>query len=100
MNKSLVLAAVIAAVALSACGKKEEAPMVEAPAAVVVPAPTEASVAVDAAAEKGAAAVDAAAAAGTARHPQAQAVLFVGKHACVPLYSRHVVILDNLQCRV
>lgn len=45
MNKSLVLAAVIAAVALSACGKKEEAPMVEAPAAViVVPAPAEPAV--------------------------------------------------------
>ena len=37
MNKSLVLAAVIAAAALVACGKKEEAP---APAPVVVaPAP-------------------------------------------------------------
>ena len=60
MNKSLVLAAVIAAVALAACGKKEEAPVVEAPAAVVVPAPapTEAAAAVDAAAEKGAVAVD------------------------------------------
>ena len=33
MNKSLVLAAIVAAVALAACGKKEEAPV------VVVPAP-------------------------------------------------------------
>ena len=45
MNKSLVLAAIVAAVALAACGKKEEAP---APAPVVVtpapaPAPMEAA---------------------------------------------------------
>jgi hypothetical protein len=37
MNKSLVLAAIVAAFALAACGKKE-AP-VEAPAPVVAPAP-------------------------------------------------------------
>jgi hypothetical protein len=43
MNKSLALAAIVAAVALAACGKKEEAP---APAPVVVtpaPAPVEAA---------------------------------------------------------
>ncbi len=44
MNKSLVLAAIVAAVALVACGKKEEAvapaPVVVTPAPVVVaPAP-------------------------------------------------------------
>ena len=40
MNKSLVLAAVIAAAALAACGKKEEAPApVVAPAPVAAPAP-------------------------------------------------------------
>ena len=37
MNKSLVLAAVIAAAALAACGKKEEAPA--APAAAPAPEP-------------------------------------------------------------
>ena len=41
MNKSLVLAAIVAAVALAACGKKEEVPA-PAPAVVVVPAPAEA----------------------------------------------------------
>jgi hypothetical protein len=48
MQKSLVLAAVVAALALSACGKKEEA-AVEAPAAVAseaVAAPAAASEAV------------------------------------------------------
>ena len=37
MNKSLVLAAIVAAFALAACGKKEVP--VEAPAPVVAPAP-------------------------------------------------------------
>ncbi len=36
MNKSLVLASLVAAVALAACGKKEEAP---APAPMAAPAP-------------------------------------------------------------
>ena len=40
MNKSLVLAAIVAAIALAACGKK-----VEASAIVVVPAPAPAVVA-------------------------------------------------------
>ena len=39
MNKSLVLAAIVAAVALAACGKKEEATVVVPAPAVVVPAP-------------------------------------------------------------
>jgi hypothetical protein len=39
MNKSLVLAAIIAAAALSACGKKEEAAAPAAPAPVAAPAP-------------------------------------------------------------
>ena len=38
MNKSLVLAAVVAAFALSACGKKE-APPAPAPVAAPMPAP-------------------------------------------------------------
>jgi len=38
MNKSLVLAALVAAVALAACGKKEEVPVV-APEPVTMPAP-------------------------------------------------------------
>jgi hypothetical protein len=37
MNKSLVLASLVAAVALAACGKKEEAPVVEPAPVVVVP---------------------------------------------------------------
>ena len=50
MNKSLALAAIVAAVALAACGKKEEAPTIvvvpaPAPAVVVVPAPAPAVVA-------------------------------------------------------
>ncbi|MFT4194828.1 MAG: hypothetical protein QM614_09315, partial [Ottowia sp.] len=60
MNKSLVLAALIAAAALTACGKKEEAP---APA----PAPeAAASSAAEAASAAGAAADAAASAAGAA----------------------------------
>ncbi len=40
MNKSFVLASLVAAVALAACGKKEEAPVVEtAPVAAPAPAP-------------------------------------------------------------
>ena len=39
MNKSLVMAALVAAVALAACGKKEEATVVVPAPAVVVPAP-------------------------------------------------------------
>ena len=40
MNKSLVMASLIAAVALAACGKKEEAPApAPAPAAAPAPAP-------------------------------------------------------------
>ncbi len=38
MNKSFVLASLVAAVALAACGKKEEAPAAE-PAPVAAPAP-------------------------------------------------------------
>jgi hypothetical protein len=70
MNKSLVLAALFAAVALSACGKKEEvvAPMAEAASAVVAPVAAEVASAVDTAASAaadmaaaGASAVEAAA---------------------------------------
>lgn len=40
MNKSFVLASLVAAVALAACGKKEETPVVEtAPVAAPAPAP-------------------------------------------------------------
>jgi uncharacterized lipoprotein YajG len=79
MNKSLVLAALFAAVALSACGKKEEvvapaaeaasavmAPVVEAASAVIAPAMAEAASAMDTAASaaaEAASAVDAAASA-------------------------------------
>jgi hypothetical protein len=42
MQKSLVLAAVVAALALSACGKKEEAAVDTAPAAEAVASATEA----------------------------------------------------------
>ena len=38
MNKSYVLASLVAAVALAACGKQEEAPAVE-PAPMAAPAP-------------------------------------------------------------
>ncbi|WP_442762182.1 hypothetical protein [Malikia spinosa] len=66
MNKTLVIAALMAAAALSACGKKEEAapapaPAVEAPAAAPAEAAAPAAPAADAAAA--APAADAAAAA-------------------------------------
>jgi nitrous oxide reductase accessory protein NosL len=38
MNKSLLLASLIAVAALAACGKKEEAPVAPAPAPVAAPA--------------------------------------------------------------
>jgi hypothetical protein len=57
MNKTLVLAAVIAAAALAACGKKEEA------AAPAAPAPAAAAPAADASAAAAPAAADASAAA-------------------------------------
>jgi hypothetical protein len=72
MNKSLALAAIVAAVALAACGKKEEAP---APAPVVVtpapaPAPVEAASAPAPAADASAPAAAASApAAGTTAAP-------------------------------
>lgn len=51
MNKTLVLAALFAAVALSACGKKEDvAPVAEAASAVVAPVAAEVTSAVDTAA--------------------------------------------------
>jgi hypothetical protein len=59
MNKSLVLASLVAAVALAACGKKEEAP---APVAAPVAAPAAAAVA-DAAASAASAVADTASAA-------------------------------------
>lgn len=59
MNKSLVLAAVIAAAALVACGKTEEAPAPVAPA----PAPVAAEAPAAPAADAASAAVDAASAA-------------------------------------
>jgi PBP1b-binding outer membrane lipoprotein LpoB len=64
MNKSILLAYLLAAVALTACSKKEE-PKVEAPAAVVTPAPAPeaASAAASAAVDAAASAVDAASAA-------------------------------------
>ncbi|GAB3191459.1 hypothetical protein GCM10027292_29680 [Hydrogenophaga aquatica] len=66
MNKSLVIAALMAAVALAACGKKEEAapapaPAVEAPAPAAAPAADAAAPAADAAAPAAAPAADAAA---------------------------------------
>jgi hypothetical protein len=39
MNKSLLMAALVAAVALTACGKKEEAAPATAPVATPAPAP-------------------------------------------------------------
>jgi hypothetical protein len=65
MNKSLVLAALLAAVALSACGKKEEvaAPVAEAASAVMAPVAAEVASAVDTAAS---AAADVAAAGASA----------------------------------
>ena len=61
MNKSLVLASLVAAVALSACGKKEAPPPAPAPAAAPAPAP-EASAAAPAAADAASAAAPASAA--------------------------------------
>jgi hypothetical protein len=52
MNKSLLLASVIAVAALAACGKKEEAATVApAPAPVATPAPEAASAAMPAASD-------------------------------------------------
>jgi hypothetical protein len=66
MKKTVLLASLLAAIALTACGKKEEAP-VAAPAAPAVEAAKEAAgAAVDAAKDAGAAAADAGAAAGAA----------------------------------
>ncbi|MBW8844634.1 MAG: hypothetical protein JF607_06645 [Burkholderiales bacterium] len=67
MNKSILLASLLAAVALSACSKKEE-PKVEVPAAVVTPAPAAseamaAASSADAAASAASMAADAAASA-------------------------------------
>lgn len=50
MNKSFVLASLVAAVALAACGKKEEAPVVET-APVAAPAPMVAEPAASAASD-------------------------------------------------
>ena len=65
MNKSLVLATLVAAFALTACGKKEEAaaPVAEAASAVVAPAAEPASAAVAPVAEAASAVGDAASAA-------------------------------------
>ncbi|MBA3056524.1 MAG: hypothetical protein KJ614_02530 [Gammaproteobacteria bacterium] len=84
MNKSLVLATVIAAAALVACGKKEEAP-VAAPAPAVVEAVkdagTAAAVATDAAAAATTAASDATGAAQAATGAAAVAVDAAGDAA-------------------
>ncbi|GMV47357.1 MAG: hypothetical protein AMXMBFR66_27550 [Pseudomonadota bacterium] len=61
MNKSLVLASLVAAVALAACGKKEEPAPAPAPAAAPAPAPAAAP-----ASEAASAAGDAASAAAPA----------------------------------
>lgn len=71
MKKSLVLATVIAAAALAACGKKEEAPA--APAAPAVEAPAPAAPAADAAAPAAPAADAAAPAADAAADAAKQA---------------------------
>jgi hypothetical protein len=65
MNKSLVLATLVAAFALTACGKKEEAaaPVADAASAVVAPAAEAASAVVAPVAEAASAVVDAASAA-------------------------------------
>lgn len=60
MNKSLLVASLVAAVALSACGKKEEAPA-PAPAAAPAPAPAPAPTAAASDAAAPAAAASAAA---------------------------------------
>jgi hypothetical protein len=77
MNKSLVIAALMAAVALAACGKKEEAapaPAVEAPAPAAAPAADAAAPAAapaaDAAAPAAAPAADAAAAPAAEQKPE------------------------------
>ena len=62
MNKSILLASLLAAVALTACSKKEE-PKVETPPAVVVPAPEAASAAASAVADAASSVADAAASA-------------------------------------
>ena len=64
MNKSLLLASLVAAVALAACGKKEEAPApAPAPAAAPAPMPAPVAEAASAAASAVAGAADAAASA-------------------------------------
>ena len=65
MNKSLVLATLVAAFALTACGKKEEAaaPVAEAASAVVAPVAEAASAVAAPVAEAASAVVDAASAA-------------------------------------
>lgn len=70
MNKSFVIAAMVAAVALAACGKKEEA-AVEAPAPVAAPAAPAADAAPAAAPAADAAAAPAAAPADAAAAPAA-----------------------------
>ena len=65
MNKSLVLATLVAAFALTACGKKEDAaaPVADAASAVVAPAVEAAPAVVAPVAEAASAVVDAASAA-------------------------------------
>lgn len=73
MNKSLVIAALMAAVALAACGKKEEAapaPAVEAPAPAAAPAADAAAPAAAPAADAAAPAADAAAAPAAEQKPE------------------------------
>jgi hypothetical protein len=78
MNKSLVLAAVIAAAALSACGKKEEAPApVVAPAPAAAPAPAVAEAIKDAGAAGAAAAASAATGAASDVQPAPQTLLLL-----------------------
>ena len=62
MNKSILLASLLAAVALTACSKKEE-PKVETPPVVVAPAPEAASAAASAVADAASSVADAAASA-------------------------------------
>jgi hypothetical protein len=66
MNKSILIAALIAAASLTACGKKEEAAPAPAPAAAPAPAPMAAASAAPASAPADAAASAAAGAAATA----------------------------------
>ncbi|RZL36916.1 MAG: hypothetical protein EOP35_09960 [Rubrivivax sp.] len=63
MNKSILLASLLATVALAACSKKPEEPKVEAPPAVVTPAPEAASAAASAVADAASSVADAAASA-------------------------------------